>query len=87
MVADLSKALSLNEEQGSRIEQIFVSHFEEVKEKMDAGKPDRKVMEAIKTKFENEVNELLTEEQQKLFVAFRENNAPPHKESHEHSKE
>ncbi|HSH20424.1 MAG TPA: hypothetical protein VLA03_08210 [Draconibacterium sp.] len=87
MVTDLSKALSLSEEQGSRIEQIFVFHFEEVKEKMDAGKPDRKAMEAMRTKFENEVNGLLTEEQQKLFVAFREKNEPPHKERHERSKE
>ena len=76
MVADLSKELSLNDEQESKISEMYVTHFDEVKEATSSGRPDRNEMEAMKTEFEKEVKSVLTEEQQKLFAAYQKKNKP-----------
>jgi Spy/CpxP family protein refolding chaperone len=70
IVADVSKELSLTDEQESKISEMYATHFDEVKEATSSGKPDRNEMEAMKTEFEKEVKSVLTEEQQKLFTAY-----------------
>ena len=70
MIAKLSKELSLSEEQEAQISAICFAHFEEVKQKIKSGRPNRAEMEAISSEFENEMKSVLAIEQQKLFVAF-----------------
>ncbi len=76
MVDDLSKELSLSAEKKSQISDLYVAHFKTMEDKTKSGRPSREEMEALNTKFEKEVNALLTEEQQKQFKAFLKKNAP-----------
>jgi Spy/CpxP family protein refolding chaperone len=76
MVAEMSEELSLNEEQGTEILELYTAHFDEVKELTSAGRPDRTKMEAVKTKLEKQVKALLTEEQQELYVAYVKEHEP-----------
>lgn len=74
MVTELSKELSLNDEQEASISKMYTAHFAEVKKATSSGRPDRNKMEALKTKFEKGVNAVLTKEQQKKFVAYQKKN-------------
>ena len=71
MVEDLAQALSLTDEQKKQISEKYFAHFEEVEKKMKAGRPSRKDMESMKTDFEKEVKLLLTDDQKKLYDAYK----------------
>ncbi|WP_372755527.1 hypothetical protein [Labilibaculum sp.] len=76
MVTELTTSLELNEDQSSEIYDLFVEHFEAVEDKMSAGRPSREDMEELESSFTEEVNALLTEEQQEGFEDYMEENAP-----------
>ncbi len=76
MVEDLSKELSLTASQKSQISDLYTAHYKTIESKTKSGRPNREEMDALKTKFEKEVNALLTEEQQKLYKAYLKKNAP-----------
>ena len=76
MVVDVSKELSLNDEQETQVSKLYVAHFDEVKKATSSGRPERSTMEALDTKFEKEVNKVLTTDQQKLFAAYQKKNKP-----------
>lgn len=77
MMEKLSTALSLTEDQKSKITVYFNSHFKEMETLMKSGgRPDRSVMEQRKKDFETKVKALLTEEQQKKFDEFMKQNGP-----------
>lgn len=84
MVLKLSDTLVLNDVQSKQIYDLFTAHFEEVSTKIGASKPPRSEMEALKTKFENEVKCILTTEQQKQFEVFMKQNEPKHGSHHSH---
>lgn len=77
-VNDMSKEISLTSEQEKQVLDLYIAHFEKVKEKREANAQHRKEMEALKLEFENNVKALLNEEQQKQFVSFQEKNRPKH---------
>jgi Spy/CpxP family protein refolding chaperone len=71
MVSDLAKEINLSETQQEDVLELFTNHFSEVKEKMESGsRPSREEMEELKTEFEDEVKEILTEDQQADFEAY-----------------
>ncbi len=74
MVSDMSKEVLLSEDQEAEILELYTAHFKEVKEKTKSGRTNRKEMESLRTDFEKEVKSLLTEEQQKLYVAYQKKN-------------
>lgn len=74
MVSDMSKEISLNEDQEAEILELYSDHFKEVKEKTKSGRPDRNEMESLKTDFEKEVKAVLTDEQQKLYTTYQKKN-------------
>lgn len=80
MVSDLSAELSLDETQQQKVSEMFVAHFNEMKEVQDKYKDsheaERKEMDGIKTEFEKEMKTVLTQEQQKQFDAFMKNKRP-----------
>ncbi len=76
MVAEVSKELSLNDEQQIQVSKLYVAHFEEVKKATSSGRPERSTMEALDTKFEREVNKVISPEQQKIFAAYQKKNKP-----------
>lgn len=82
MVMKLSDTLVLNDAQSKQIYDLFIAHFEEVSTKIEASKPPRSEMEALKTKFETEVKSILTTEQQKRFEFFMKENEPKHGPHH-----
>ena len=67
IVADLSTELDLSETQEKQISELYFAHFEEVSEMVGSGdsRPEREVMEQIRSNFEIEVKSYLTKEQQK----------------------
>ena len=78
MVEDLSVELSLNEDQKTRLHELYIVHFNEVKEKMEM---DKEALKAEKGKdhrkmFEESIKKLLTEEQQVKFDEFIKKNRP-----------
>ncbi|MRX64525.1 hypothetical protein [Maribacter luteus] len=75
MVSDMAKEVSLDETQEAEILVLYKAHFEEVEDLTSSGRPDRDKMEALKSDFEDEVNAVLTEEQQKLFKAYQKKNS------------
>ena len=76
MVTDVSKELSLNDEQVTQVSTLYVAHFDEVKKATSSGRPEKSTMEALDAKFEKEVNKVLTTPQQKLFAAYQKKNRP-----------
>ncbi len=76
MVDDLSKELSLTAEQEKKVSEKYFNHFDEVKIKMESGRPDRKVMETHKANFEKDVKTLLTKEQQEKYDNYLKKNQP-----------
>lgn len=73
MVSDLSKELSLTEAQESQVSNAYFTHFEELHKMIENSdsRPNREVMEQIKSDFETEVKSYLTKEQQKEFSAYQ----------------
>ena len=63
MVDKLSEELDLSDDQKKVIQQKYEDHFKILESKMKEGRPDRNVMDAIKSDFENEVKAVLTDEQ------------------------
>ncbi|MFA9371900.1 MAG: hypothetical protein ACERIH_09335 [Labilibaculum antarcticum] len=76
MVMKLSGTLVLNDVQSKQIFDLYTAHFKEVSAKIEASRPARNEMEAIKSKFEKEVKSVLTTEQQKGFEAFLKQQEP-----------
>ena len=73
MLTDLSKELSLSEEQEKQISDLYFTHFEEMGEMQEANKnsrPDREVMEKMKDDFESGVKSYLTKDQKKSYNAY-----------------
>ncbi|MCB9250019.1 MAG: hypothetical protein H6613_16465 [Ignavibacteriales bacterium] len=77
MVTDLAKELSLTSEQTNDVENLFVKHFEEIKQKM---KEDQEKMKAERVErdthrkdFEDSIKKLLSEDQQIKFDEFMKN--------------
>ncbi|WP_282054175.1 hypothetical protein [Maribacter luteus] len=75
MVSDMAEEVSLDETQEAEILVLYKAHFEEVEDLTSSGRPDRDKMEALKSDFEDEVNAVLTDEQQKLFKAYQKKNS------------
>ncbi|MDE3742015.1 hypothetical protein [Maribacter polysaccharolyticus] len=76
MVSDLADEISLDEGQEAEILELYQAHFEEMESKMESGRPDRDEMEALMSDFEEDVNAVLTDEQQKLYKKYLKNNRP-----------
>ena len=70
MVSDLADEIDLSELQEATVLQLYKEHFSEVKQKTKSGRPKREEMETLKSDFEDEVKETLTEDQQKLYINF-----------------
>ena len=67
MVNKLTKELELNDEQVSQITKKYNDHFDEVEKMMEDGRPERSVMEKMKSDLETDVKSVLTEDQKKQF--------------------
>ncbi|WP_372773790.1 hypothetical protein [Mangrovibacterium sp.] len=74
MVEEVSKELSLTEEQKTKVSALYTDHFKVVKAKLEAGRPERSEMEALEKSFETNVNKVLTPAQQKLYAAYLKKN-------------
>lgn len=70
MVEDLSKTLSLTNDQEKLVSDKYFAHFDEVKAKVKEGKPKREEMEKLKTEFEADVKSVLTDDQQDLYSSY-----------------
>ena len=75
MVSDLSKEILLSEEQEEQVLELYTAHFEEVENKTSSGRPDRSEMEELKEDFENDVKDVLTKDQQKLYTTYLKKNS------------
>ncbi|SDW19957.1 hypothetical protein SAMN05444411_101266 [Lutibacter oricola] len=75
MVDKLSSEILLSEDQKAEVLELYKEHFEEVEDLTSDGRPDRDKMEALKEDFESDVNEVLTEDQQKLYKAYVKKNS------------
>lgn len=73
MVDDLSKKLSLDEEQEAIVSLFYVAHFEEVSDKMESGRPNRNEMEKLKSELETKVKDNLTDAQVTKYEAYLKN--------------
>ena len=75
MVIDLSKELSLSEEQEKQVSDLYFTHFEEVGEIREKNKKareaDHEKMEQYREDFKIEVKSYLTKEQQKQFDEYQ----------------
>lgn len=67
IVNKLTEELKLSDEQVSQITKKYEDHFNEVEKMMEDGRPERSVMEKMKTDFETEVKSVLTKDQKKQF--------------------
>ncbi len=76
MVSEMAGEIALTAEQQETITKLYFDHFKEVEKTMEAGRPDREKMDALKSEFEKQVNAELTEEQQKKYDAYMKKNAP-----------
>ncbi len=74
MVSELSKELSLNKDQETKISKIYFSHFDEAKKILETNRNNRelqrKKMDASNRNLNNKVNTALTKEQQKKYAKF-----------------
>lgn len=70
MVNDLSKTLSLSEEQTKKISKMYTKHFDEVRSKVDESRPKREEMEQLRSDFVKDVKSVLDEDQKKKFDEF-----------------
>ena len=84
MVKNLSKELSLSSKQQQEIKSLFTNHFADLKDRMEAKRnehdAERQKIDNHKKQFESEINKVLNDEQQELFVEFMKNNHKQNKE-------
>ncbi len=84
MVDELSKELSLSEEQKTKISELHFAHFKEAKIRMEEDKKThekhRETMDAFRKEFETQMGELLSDEQKAEMEAYMKNRKPPHRE-------
>ncbi|MFD1293066.1 hypothetical protein ACFQ5N_04370 [Lutibacter holmesii] len=83
MVSNLAEELLLSEEQEEQVLELYTAHFEEVEDKTSSGRPDRSEMEELKEDFENDVKDVLTEDQQKLYTTYQKKNSKKRKSKRE----
>jgi len=80
MTNELSRELSLTEAQKAEISKIYFDHFKEVKKQLEENKSEkmknREAMEILRNKFEEQVNGLLSDDQQEKFVIFQQTHKP-----------
>lgn len=74
MVDELSSEILLSADQKTEVLSLYKNHFKEIESKTSSGRPDRDKMEALKEDFEDNVKDVLTKEQQKLFTAYQKKN-------------
>jgi Spy/CpxP family protein refolding chaperone len=67
LVDMLDKDLNLTDEQVNQITKKYEDHFNEVEKMMEDGRPERTVMEKMKSDFEADVKSVLTDEQKKKY--------------------
>jgi hypothetical protein len=81
MIDDVSTTLSLSEDQKEQVSALYIAHFEKAteltKDSSLKGDDQRTAMDKLKEDFEEEVNAVLTKEQQKLFAAYQKKNGQP----------
>lgn len=70
LVEDMAKTLSLDKEQKKEVRKKFTKHFEEVKAKIEASRPKKEEMKALRSDFEKDVKSVLNEKQKKQFDVF-----------------
>ena len=72
MVTELSDELSLSSAQEKQVSEAYFAHFEEVGEMTSNSnsRPDREVMEQMRSDFETEVKSYLTKDQQKTWASL-----------------
>ena len=73
MVNKLADDLSLSDDQKNQVKDLYIDHFEQVRAVVEDARPDREVMEALAAEFEQNVSEVLTDEQNEIFLEQREN--------------
>lgn len=80
MIDDIDKKLSLTSEQKEKITVLMSEHFKEMKEVREKFKKSRDAekseMDSLKTKFDEDMNSVLTEDQQVLFKEFMKEKRP-----------
>lgn len=80
MLVELKDKLKLDDRQSDELTTLFNAHFSEIKENLKEAKGQREEhrakMEAAKKEFEDKVKQILTEEQQKLFIDFQKQHRP-----------
>ncbi len=82
MVDELTKSISLSDEQKIQVSELHFDHFAEAKELMEENKKDRKshheAMDDLREEFDEQVKDLLTENQVEEFEEFIKNHPKPH---------
>lgn len=77
MVTELSKELSLTENQEEKVSEIYFDHYKEVEalQENSSGnrEANRKIMQNLNTELENSVKVLLTEDQKKIYESYLKN--------------
>ena len=85
MLVKLAEEISLSEKQHQEIQELFITHFSEVREKMESNKKKHKIerekMEEQREEFEGNVKSLLNEDQQSKFDDFMERQREHHKQN------
>lgn len=74
MVTELSKELTLTDEQGEKVSDLYFDHYEKVAEQQELNKgkkgEGREAMQEINKELEDGVNALLTDDQQKIYESY-----------------
>ena len=80
MVEELTVELNLNETQKTKISELHFDHFAEAKAQMDMDKGQhekhRELMDSLRKQFEEQVQELLSDEQKRKFEEFLKTRGP-----------
>ncbi|MBK3515781.1 TetR/AcrR family transcriptional regulator C-terminal domain-containing protein [Carboxylicivirga marina] len=63
MVSKLDEALSLSDEQSSKIEAIYTHHFKIVEDKRSVGRPSREEMQQLRVELDKDIKNILSAEQ------------------------
>ncbi|NQV13850.1 hypothetical protein HQ531_00220 [bacterium] len=80
MVKEVSQTLALTKKQESQISKLYFNHFEQARQMMDKGKATQqdhhKAMDALRTDFEKQVAELLSDDQKKAYEELKKKRGP-----------
>ncbi len=78
MVDELAEILALTDQQKSKIQALYSTHFTDVNKLMgnSSDRPDREAMEKLKTEFENQIKNLLTDKQIEDYLEFMASKKP-----------